>query len=330
MLFNKKKVYILNGYAPDKLYIFNTVKCKTYTPILLDSKGDPTNAKNLYNIRIKDLLKDKNSYVLITSEEQLNYIAQSNSDLTYYNNHKSQFINVKFTDDSPINKLTSKLKFYTKMSKYTPYVEYKTGSEIKRLPKDLVIDHIVKSEFGSGSGGVIAFNSDNYKANLKKLIDDNTYIIEPIYLGPKYVHLWTDALITKNNLSYVTFRCDSFVDTVSTSPYWNPIYCTTEFDYMIGEYLRDFIKTFNVESGIIEPEFVYDYNSYRLLLIDHNPRWSAGTSYGVHTIAKPYLPKGFNILDYYFKDKPFNVNLPEGVVPEKYYYGTTYVPIKGA
>ena len=344
-MFKKKElenkiVYVLNGYAPSKLRYFNQRNNKKIKTVLMESHGDPSNAKNIDYLYDNNILCDKNIKVLITSEAQLEYIASKETLLNWFKEYHNQFLVTKFVINNKtyyeeptllsnkvfINKLLNKNKYNN--NSVVSHAKIMTGSQYNKLSKKKKTELVVKTIYGSGSDGA--------RINVDKVNTKDTYLVEKIIKSDKNIKFFVcTTLVTYDD--YRGRELSVLTTSEDHSNFVNTGYPHTHADFSCYWQLKDFMnylcEVFGVWNGLFETEVAYDSKKNKFYLIDLNPRWSTD-----HDCIKEkfgeIVGKNFDMLEHVYEEKSFCDKVerflkknPNYIGPMKY-YASIFVDMK--
>lgn len=321
-----KVVYVLNGYAPSKLRYFNQRNNKKIRTVIMENCGEANNAKNI-NWLFKEKILENNPYakILITSEQQLEYISKNKKLSKWYTEHSNQFISTKFnfnnlSYENNIDALSNKKivnewlrKFHTNFVSHTKIMK---GSEYNKLTDTKKKKLVVKSIYGSGNSGAL---------------------LSPTKVNPKEEYVVENVLKTTDTLKFYVcttlitpgiFEYEKDVSLLITSEdhtnFIDTGYPHTHSDFSHYTELKDFMTVLSnmlgVSDGLFETEVAFDSKEGKFYLIDINPRWSTD-----HDCIKEkfgeIVGKNFDMLEYAYERKPFNHIVEKFLKKHKNYIG---------
>jgi len=274
-----KKLYILNGGAPEKITYFTELR-SLYPEIdfvIMDNNGDDSNNLNFELIRDRwDQMSPEevsNEKILITSEFQLDLLSGDNwiqwakaydANLLYLKSYQDD-------EDWTPSRLCSK-ELFTKLPTLGLNSIIMTGSEIKNTQLDLT-KYVVKKMVGTGAGGVIMYKQlGSFKPSPNKVDSKDTYLLQPIYDIEDWCFYTVPAAVSKGDIIYCAPLLGSKLGFFSAK--WKTIQLDTTRLDEIRNALLELISTFNLSDGIFEPEFAINRTTGDIRIIDFNPRWS--------------------------------------------------------
>lgn len=314
-------VNILNGTDTDKIGFFT--KYSGDCQIFLYPNYEK--AENVfYRIKNDELFRPVRDKILITSEEQIDAIFNDNILLNWYENNKEAFLSVKFKE-KPINYLCDR----------RPFLELKEIGKDCRIEKtnsDGLFSEQTMSDFYdrkiviknlkiSGKQDIhFGFDINNYVGE-NKFSPNTEYLIQPLYDEIHHNFFKVPCIIKNEKIKYFfTLTGVNYYNYCKST--WESLKADFRNNKIIKEAIEEIINTFNITEGVIEPEFVIDFDE-NIRILSINAKWDYGcSSIGI------FLKNAFSNYEYgFFECLVDNINipeLPENYISEEYHYGTSY------
>lgn len=311
-----KTVYILNGFAPEKLYYFNHRNMHGIKAICMDNNGDKYNESNfkwLMNNKIFE--NNKKAYVLITAEYQLDYLTKNEEANEWFKKNSEHFLTPNFyIPNSNINWVDNpnyldKFNIVKILKKKVPEIvtqcSFMLGKDFNNLPKKEKLNKIAKEAIGAGSNEIHVYRTNNI--NEWDILENNKeYLIEDFIEQSDTIRfLEGTMLVTGTFGEELSMIIDYQPETLLHGEFGAKGTTIYHKDYW---YIKDIMlriqKALGITRGCYDPEFFMDINSKKIYLLDLNPRW-AGYHSCMNEMASDWLPKNFDMLDCVVNEKSF-------------------------
>lgn len=313
----KRHIKILRGYTPEKIYYMSN-RNDSKNELELLNNPDITAKNSLIDLCHSDYLSYDNEYLVINSEMHYKTISENDDLLYWFKRHYDKILMTKtYNFETKYNptwladriNVTKLLMKDNRTKGYLNHARLINGKEFNELSDEEKFGHCVKTRFGSGSAGITGFNKGY---DIKTLNENDDYVMENIVnakLGES-IALEAICLVTWNEhkqKAEVSFELHrNFWESrgFGTGTQCNEFQVDNTYYYEVKEFLENIVNVLGIKTGVFEPEFNYNYITNHITLFDLNFRWSLDHS-TIKERASKWLPKNFDMLDYFINNKPF-------------------------